>query len=268
MLERERHQAIVKLVRERSIVSVSELSEAFEVSEATIRRDIVALSDQGEVKRIRGGIEAIHSHPPQPQQAAKRSASTSGASSVHQRSIARAAAELIEAGDSIIIHGSPATAGLVEFLTNHELDILTNSYPLASKLVATSRNRITLPGGTLFQEHNIVLSPFTTDGVENFWANKMFTSCFGLNRFGLLEADPVIVQAQTKLMKRADQLIVMADSSKLRQKSAMIVVGLERISTLVTDEGASDDELEIFRKVGIKVIVASADKLASSQQSA
>ena len=53
-----------------------------------------------------------------------------------------------------------------------------------------------------------------------------------------MEADPLIVQAQTKLLKRSEHVIVMADSSKLRRKSAMIVAGLDRINTIVTDDGA------------------------------
>ena len=54
----------------------------------------------------------------------------------------------------------------------------------------------------------------------------------------MMEADPLIVQAQTKLLKRSEHVIVMADSSKLRRKSAMIVAGLDRINTIVTDDGA------------------------------
>ncbi len=84
---------------------------------------------------------------------------------------------------------------------------------------------------------------------------KLFTGCYGLNRFGMMETDPLIVQAQMKLLKRADDLIVMADSRKLRQRSSMIVAGLDRISTLITDSGARDEELEMLRAAGIKVIV-------------
>ena len=101
-----------------------------------------------------------------------------------------------------------------------------------------------------------MLSPFDNDTIENFWGNKLFTGCYGLNRFGIMEADPLIVQAQTKLLKRSEDVIVMADSSKLRQKSAMIVTGLDRISTVITDDGARPEELEAFKAAGIKVIVA------------
>ena len=142
-----------------------------------------------------------------------------------KRAIARASAELIVPGESIIINGGTTTFALVEFLENSDLDILTNSFPIAAKLFATSRNRITLPGGTLFREQNIVLSPFENDTIESFWGNKLFVGCYGLNRFGMMEADPLIVQAQTKLLKRSEHVIVMADSSKLRRKSAMIVAG-------------------------------------------
>jgi DeoR family ulaG and ulaABCDEF operon transcriptional repressor len=69
-----------------------------------------------------------------------------------------------------------------------------------------------------------------------------------------MEADPLIVQAQTRLLKRADELVILADSRKFRQRSSMIVAPLERISTIVTDDGVKDEDLELFRSAGIKVI--------------
>jgi DeoR family ulaG and ulaABCDEF operon transcriptional repressor len=255
MLEKERHNLILKLVEERSIVSVGDLLDLLGASEATIRRDINALAEQGEVKRIRGGAEAVRPRH-QPHLVGMPFAMSQDVSVPQKRAIARAAAALIAPGESIIINGGTTTYALVEFLENSDLDILTNSFPIAAKLLATSRNRITLPGGTIFREQNIVLSPFENDTVASFWGNKLFVGCYGLNRFGMMEADPLIVQAQTKLLKRSEHVIVMADSSKLRRKSAMIVVGLDRINTIVTDDGARPEELEDFRAAGINVIVA------------
>ena len=237
MLEKERHNLILKLVDERSIVSVGDLLDLLGASEATIRRDINALAEKGEVKRIRGGAEAVRPRH-QPHLVGMPFAMSQDVSVPQKRAIARAAAELIAPGESIIINGGTTTYALVEFLENSDLDILTNSFPIAAKLFATSRNRITLPGGTIFREQNIVLSPFENDTIESFWGNKLFVGCYGLNRFGMMEADPLIVQAQTKLLKRSEHVIVMADSSKLRRKSAMIVAGLDRINTIVTDDGA------------------------------
>jgi DeoR/GlpR family transcriptional regulator of sugar metabolism len=255
MLEKERHNLILKLAEERSIVSVVDLLDLLGASEATIRRDINALAERGEVKRIRGGAEAVRPRH-QPHLVGMPFAMNQDVSVPQKRAIARAAAALIAPGESIIINGGTTTYALVEFLENSDLDILTNSFPIAAKLLATSRNRITLPGGTIFREQNIVLSPFENDTVASFWGNKLFVGCYGLNRFGMMEADPLIVQAQTKLLKRCEHVIVMADSSKLRRKSAMIVAGLDRIQTIVTDDGARPEELEDFRSAGIKVIVA------------
>lgn len=265
MLERERHSLILQLIEARSIVSVGDLLDLLGASEATIRRDINTMAERGEVKRIRGGAEAVRPRH-QPHLAGMPFSSSQDIGVPQKRAIARAAAGLITPGESIIINGGATTFALVEFLADHHLDILTNSFAIAAQLLATSRNRITLPGGTIFREQNLVFSPFDNDTIENFRGNKLFTGCYGLNRFGVMEADALVVQAQAKLLKRTEAVIVMADSSKLRQKSAMIVTGLERISTLVTDDGARPEELEAFRAAGIKVIVATVSEADGLQK--
>lgn len=265
MLERERHHLILKLVEERSFVSVSELLDLLDASEATIRRDINTLAERGDIRRIRGGAEALRPRL-QSHLVGMPFAVSQEVAAPQKRAIARAAAELINKGDSIIINGGTTTFALVEFLADGDLDVLTNSFPIAAKLVSTSRNRITLPGGTIYREQNIVLSPFSDDGIDNFWGHKLFTGCYGINRFGLMEADPLIVQAQSKLLRRTEEVIVMCDSSKLRQQSAMIVTPLDRISTIITDDGARRDELEVFRSAGIRVIVASVNEEDEQQK--
>lgn len=255
MLERERHTIILKLINDRSIVSAVELAGLLNASEATIRRDIQALAEQGSVRRIRGGAESVR-----PRHEARLVGMPFAMSQQQcvseKRAIAEAAAKLIAADESIIIQGGTTTFALVEFLADTDLDILTNSFPIAAKLLETSRNRITLPGGTLFREQNIILSPFDNDAIGNFRASTMFAGCYGIGRFGIMETDPLIVQAESRLLQRSERLVVMADSRKLRNRSSMIVASLDRISVLVTDDGARPEELEVFRNASIEVIVA------------
>lgn len=267
MLERERHHLISKLIEERSFVSVGELVELLSASEATIRRDINALVERGEVKRIRGGAESLRPRK-QAHLVGMPFAVNQGINMPQKRAIARAAAELIGPDESLIINGGTTTYALVEFLAHQELDILTNSFPIAAQLFATSRNRITLPGGTIFREQNIVLSPFENDSVENFWGDKLFTGCYGVNRFGLMEADPLIVQAQRKLLKRTEHVVLMADSTKLRRKSSTIVAPLKGITTLITDNGANAEDLDIFKVAGVQVIIAQVSEEDSLKRSA
>jgi DeoR family transcriptional regulator, ulaG and ulaABCDEF operon transcriptional repressor len=255
MLEAERQKLILKIVQERSIVSISDLVEMLEASDATLRRDVNAMAERGELRRIRGGAEAIR--PRHEAHLVGRPFALSRDIHVPQkRAIARAAAALIEDGDSIIISGGTTTFALTEFLSERSLDILTNSIPIVTQLLATSRNRVTIPGGTVFREQNIVLSPFENDTIRNFRAEKMFTGCFGIDRFGLMETDPLIAQSHTRLLQQTEKLIVMADSSKLQQRSSMIVTGLEKVSMLITDDAATDEQLSLFRNAGIEVITA------------
>ena len=257
-MERERHRLILKIAEERAIVSVIDLCELLGASEATIRRDIVAMSERDEVRRVRGGVEALHPRF-QPHLVGVPLALSQDVQVGEKQAIAQLAASLIEPGDSIIIGGGSTTFCLAKFLENAELDIMTNSFPLAAQLVNHSRNRITLPGGTIYREQSIVLSPFECDVTDHFWGAKLFTSCFGLNRFGMLENDPLIVQSQNKLLARAEQVILLADSTKLRKQSSMIVIPLSRITTIITDSGATTEELEPLRAAGINVIVARAE---------
>jgi DeoR family ulaG and ulaABCDEF operon transcriptional repressor len=253
MLEAERHRLMLKVLQERSVVGVLDFVELLNVSEATVRRDILDLADAGRLRRIRGGAEALT--PRHATHLAGVPFSLNQTVCMEQkRAIARAAAELVKDGDSILINGGTTTYGMVEFLTQRNLDILTNSVPIVTQLLATSRNRVTLPGGTVYPEQNIVLSPYEGDVIEHFWGQRLFTGCFGLNKFGLMEADPLIVQAELKLLKRCEEVVVLADSRKLRQRSAMIVADLSRLSTLITDRGATEQELKPIQEAGVRVI--------------
>lgn len=258
MIEAERHRLIKKLIDERSIVSLAELVDTVGASEATVRRDITALAERGELVRIRGGAQSVL-----PRHEAHLVGSpfelSQGIAAAQKRAIARAAAKLIEPGDSVIISGGSTTYALVEFLPREGLDILTNSIPIVSRLLATGRNRVTIPGGTIYREQSLVLSPFDDDSANHFSARMLITGCFGLNRLGITEADPLIVQSQVRLLKRCEQLIVLADHRKFRQRSSIVFAALERVSVVVTDSGASKDDLEWLRSSGVRVVCAELD---------
>ena len=73
---------------------------------------------------------------------------------------------------------------------------------------------------------------------------------------GLMQADVVLIQAEQKLMDKADQLVVLVDSSKLRASASFVVCPLDEIDILITDSGAREAELKMCKERGIEVIVA------------
>ena len=264
MLERERHRLILRTAEERSVVSVPDLCELLGASEATIRRDIAGLAERGEVRRVRGGVEALQPRY-EPHLVGTPFVFSQDVQAPQKRAVAREAAARMQRGESVIIGGGSTTFCLAEFLEDRELDIMTNSFPLAAHLVSHSRNRITLPGGTVYREQSIVLSPFD-DVTQHFRGRSFYTSCYGLNRFGMMENDPLIVQSQNKLLASAERVVVLADSRKLRQNSSMIVIPLARIDTIVTDWEATEEELEPFRAAGVEIVIAAAGQETVTRQ--
>ena len=255
MHEKERHRIILSAVQAKPVVTVGEMVELTESSEATIRRDIAALHLQKRLRRVRGGAEALS--PPQVIGLAGRTFSVNETlNAPAKRVIAREAVALCEEGDPVIINGGTTTFPMVHFLGEKRLTVFTNSFPIADHLLKHSKSTVMLSGGTVYREQNIVLSPFENDVTRNFFARRMFMGAKGLGPLGLMEGDPLLIQAETKLIGQAEELVVLVDSTKFRLRSALILCGLNRIATVITDEGVTDAEAGMLEAAGVKLIVA------------
>lgn len=239
------------------MATVVDLCRMTGASEATIRRDISTLHDQQKLRRLRGGAEAIN--PPQVVGLAGRPFVVN--ETLHKsekQAIARAAVDLCEDGDSIIINGGTTTFQMVHPLANRRMQIFTNSFPIAEHLLKHSKNTIMLSGGAIYREQNIILSPFDNDVTRNFYARRMFMGAQGLGPIGLMEADPLLIQAEQKLIGQADELIVLVDSSKFSQRSSLVLCQLDRITTVITDDGISDKAAAMLEIADVNLIVAQA----------
>lgn len=255
MHETERHRIILSAVQDRPVATVIDLVSLTGASEATIRRDIATLHVQKKLRRVRGGAEAIA--PPQFVGLAGRPFRVNEALHIAQkRAIARAAVDLCSDGDAIIINGGTTTFQMVHPLSARRMQVFTNSFPIAEHLLKHSKNTILLSGGAIYREQNIILSPFDNDVTRNFYAQRMFMGAQGLGALGLMEADPLLIQAEQKLIGQADELIVLVDSSKFRSRSSLILCPLSRIHTVITDDGISDREAQMLAAADIRLIVA------------
>lgn len=257
MHELERQKIILSVVQEKPVATVAELVALTDSSEATIRRDIASLHMSKKLKRVRGGAEALL--PPTHSHLAGRPFSVNKSMNIlEKQAIAREAVALCTDGDDVIINGGTSTYQMVHLLTNRRMQIFTNSFPIAEHLLQHSKNQITLPGGTLYREQNIILSPFENDVTKNFCASRMFMGAHSVGRMGLMESDPLVIQSEQKLMLQADELIVLADSSKFKRRSSLLICSLERIDVLITDDRIDDAPVNMLETAGVKVIIASA----------
>jgi DeoR family transcriptional regulator, ulaG and ulaABCDEF operon transcriptional repressor len=255
MHESERHRIILSAVEGRPVATVPDLVALTGASEATIRRDIGTLHIQQKLRRVRGGAEAIAPAPYVGINA--RPFSVNEVLRIDEkRAIAKAAVDLCSDGDAIIINGGTTTFQMVHPLTTKRLQVFTNSFPMAEHLLKHSRNTVLVPAGAIYREQNIILSPFHDDGSSHFHASRMFMGCRGLGPLGLMEGDPLLVQAEEKLIGQADELVVLADSTKFAARSSLLLCPLSRIHTVITDDGISDRDASMLESADIRLIVA------------
>src|SRR5436305_9394699 len=213
--ERERWQIINTMLKQQPLVRIADVCRATGASEASVRRDFARLAELGSVTRVRGGLEAMPGSQTGPSDApalATRSFEVSKTLNVAaKRAIARAAVALCSDGDAIIINGGTTTYQMGEFLRERRLKVLTNSYPLAETLIRDSKCRVALPGGEVYREQKLIVSPFEEDAIQHYSASRMFMSAISIGPLGLIEGDPFIALAQTQRLERADKLEVLGD---------------------------------------------------------
>ena len=255
MHERERHRIILSAVQDRPVVTVADLCSLTGVSEATIRRDISTLHVQQKLRRVRGGAEAM-SPSPIVGLAGRPFAINEALRIAEKQAIARKAVELCDDGDSIIINGGTTTFQMVHPLATRRMQVFTNSFPIAEHLLKHSKNTIMLSGGAIYREQNIILSPFDNDVSRNFYARRMFMGAQGLGPLGLMEADPLLIQAEQKLIGQADELVVLVDSSKFEQRSSHVLCPLSRIAVVITDDGITGHAAAMLEAADVTLIVA------------
>jgi len=255
MLERERQQLILDILEDQHFASVRFLSDQLGSSEATIRRDLVKLSAQNRLKKIRGGAETItHGLGRRPQIVGSAFYVDKEKHADTKRSIAKKAVDLCADGDSIIINGGSSTFMMSEFLCERQLNILTNSFYLAQDLIVNSDNQVTLPGGEIYRKQGIVLSAFENDTIQYYHGSKMFMGTPGINQYGVMESDALLIRTEQKLHKQADNLIILADSSKIGVRSNFIFATLDEVDTLITDDRAEDKDIQMFEQHDIEII--------------
>jgi DeoR family ulaG and ulaABCDEF operon transcriptional repressor len=255
MHESERHRVILAALRTSPMATVAALVELTGTSEATVRRDIAALEAKGRLQRVWGGAKAIEYPSPYDALAdAQEVAPTLHLAAKH--AIARKAASLCNDGESIIINGGSTTYQLVNHLISRRMQVLTNSFPIADALLSFSESTVFVPGGMINRDSKIIASPFDDDGVAGFSALRMFTSCAGIGPHGLMETDPVLIQAERRLMRQADEIVVMADSTKFaRVQQGLVMSSFEGVDTLITDNQIREEQLRMLEHAGVSVLV-------------
>ena len=253
MNEADRHRRILDFLKGRPFATVRELGDVVDASPATIRRDIGKLHLDGAVRKVFGGIastetlsvDRISARPFQENQMLGVAA---------KLAIAAEAEKLVSDGDSLIINGGTTCYLFAERLANRNVRIYTHSLPLAATLSQHGSCHLTVAGGDLYREPGIIYTPHSAP--PEFYASKFFVGAQAIGPLGVMESNPLIAREVEKLLTRADEVVVLADSRKFGLRARYNVISLARIGALVTDDGLDADNKKMLEDGGIKVIVA------------
>jgi DeoR family ulaG and ulaABCDEF operon transcriptional repressor len=261
MREIRRTEIVQDLLAERGFLSIADIMSATGVSAASARRDAGRLAEAGLATRLHGGVQAIDGAFARASVEGNLNTSSFDDSRTlnieAKRAIARRGVEMCADGDAIVINGGTTTYQMCEPLRERKLKVLTNSYPLAEFLIHETENRVALPGGEVYRDQKLIVAPFDDDAIQHYSAKYMFMSALAVGALGLIEGDPLIARAETKLLRRVEKLVVLVDGSKFAVKGSLVVCPLTRIDTLITDPSAPLAALAMLREAGVKVVVAS-----------
>jgi DeoR family ulaG and ulaABCDEF operon transcriptional repressor len=142
------------------------------------------------------------------------------------------------------------------YLEPLRLQVLTNSLHIVGALLQQPHTGVSIPGGTVFREQNIVIDASDDVSPKSFHASRMFVSAAAVTRHGLMQTDIIVVQGERKLMSQADEIVALIDSSKFDAAAGHVLCELARVKTLVTDSGISDIAARMVEREGVELVVA------------
>ncbi len=255
----ERKQLIVELVNRQVKTTVAELCDEFKVSPATVRNDLRELEFAGLLKRTHGGAISNRKTNYEPtfyQKLVERID--------EKKAIARAAAAMVQDGDTIALDAGTTTLEMVKYLANvKNLTVVTNDLQLATCIEKNTQATIILIGGILRRNLFYTTGPMSISALEGLNVDRVFLSTNGV-AVGKGATVPNMDHAKIKeeLVRIGDEVILLADHSKLGKSAFVKFANLSDIDVLYTDDRADEKMIDEFRSAGLEIEVVRVESSA------
>lgn len=248
----ERKASIVDLLSRRHRVSVAELAQRLRVSEVTVRSYLRQLEQEGQLHRVRGGAILPVRARFEPTWLEKRDERAD-----EKERIAAAAAALVSDGEAVILDAGTTTLRLARrLLERRDLTVVVNDLAIAGVLAPAKDIQVIMVGGILRGGVGSVVGPIAVEVLRRFRADRLFLGANGVSLARGITT-PDLVQAETKraMIGAAEEVVLVADSSKIGLSSFAYVAPLSAVDKLVTDAGISPEEVENFTDQDVEVVV-------------
>ena len=249
MLVDQRRDSILEIVESRGFVALHDLVDETGASESTVRRDLDVLDRIGQIRRTRGGAAYVG-------ESLTGFDDRKGRAAEEKQRIGKAAAALVESGETVLLDGGTTTLEVARNLSGKNLQVVTNSLPTVNLLVGAANIELIYLGGYVYPKTGVALGQITVEAVKQIHARRLVMSVGGITENGLFNSNSLLVETERHMMQAADEVIVVADSGKLGHSELAHLCPLEDVDRMVVDGGVTDEWRRIASDHGIELIVA------------
>lgn len=245
----ERRYRLLSILREQPGIRVPDLARLLLVSEGTIRNDLNALEASGQLTRVwGGGIPAEEERGVSPAYSARARMNQAA-----KQAIARAAASLVQDGDSVLLDASTTVFHMANFLQDrHNLTVITNGIEVGRELASNSSNTVILLGGILRPDGTAITRPSNEHLLHDLHIKTAFMSSSGFSvRAGLTEVDLNEALFKRSMVASAGRLVALIDTSKFGKIDLTSCARIEQVSHIFTDARLSADWIEKLNQSGV-----------------
>jgi len=247
LFREERKMRILQILDQEHRALVPDLAIRLQVSEDTIRRDLRDLQASNLVSKTHGGV-LRHIAPLTAFEVRV------GVEADLKVAMGQRAAELVEDGDAIIIDGATTALSVARGLRANNVKVLTNSLEVAQILAEQKRYELIVLGGKWDATHHQMVGPSTIEQVQRYRVDKLFVGIGALDRrYGLTEASEEDAAVKRTMIEVAQQVIGLADHTKLGRVSFVRVMPASAIDVLVTDSLADCSSFQDLKWQVIRV---------------
>lgn len=251
-----RLNTILEHLRKSGNVTVELLSEELGTSVVTIRRDLDQLEADGLLQRTHGGAVLLEPLFYEPFKNDKTFQAHLESYSEEKRRIGRAAAALIEKGDTIALTPGTTTLEVIRGLPlNQNITVVTNTVNVAMELSKRKDLDIFVTGGHLRGDWFSLVGPTAVDSLKQMLIHTLFIGADALDgQWGASCLSPEEANLNAAMVKLSRRRVAVVDSSKFSKVAGWRICETADLHTLITDTGATDKMIEPFQRLGIKVL--------------
>ncbi|MDJ1473420.1 DeoR/GlpR family DNA-binding transcription regulator [Xanthocytophaga flava] len=242
-----RKQTILRLLEEKEEVEVKEFAQLLNISEITIRRDLIQMASEGLLHRTHGGAMRL-SLVQNPVTFSNKTTTNAE----QKDKICRVAAQFIQEGDIIFMDCGSTVFRLCPYIRHKKIKVITNSLPVVYELQGSSVS-INLIGGELDVERQAIHGSIAEEHIKRYQANRAFIGVDGISpENGLSALSEKEASITLTMAAHSAQVYLLCDATKLGQDKYLQFAGLDIIHTLITD--ADLKKVKPYQDQGLQVI--------------